>query len=106
MPYPLQLILAFFYGATLGSFVCVATYRLPLIKNRSLKGILLGLSFPPSACPKCDHKIRWYENIPVISYLVLRGKCSSCHVKIPEDHLVMEIEFGLLFLFVWAAFVQ
>ena len=38
----------------------------------------LGLSSPPSRCPSCGHRIRWYENIPVLSWLVLRGRCSAC----------------------------
>ena len=52
---------------------------------------------PPSHCPKCNHRLKWYENIPIISYIILRGKCSKCHSKIPLSYLVVEVVTGLLF---------
>ena len=56
-----------------------------------------SILFPGSHCPKCNHKLKWYENIPIISYLKLKGKCSSCKSKIPISYLIVEIITGALF---------
>ena len=50
-----------------------------------------NLSVPASTCPQCDHKIKWYENIPVISYIYLRAKCSSCGLHIPSRYPFIEL---------------
>ena len=60
----------------------------------------LSLVKPGSQCPACGHKIRWYENIPVASYLVQRGQCSQCHAKISVRYPVIELLTALLFLVV------
>ena len=52
---------------------------------------------PGSHCPNCNHKIKWYENIPIISYLFLKGRCSECKNKIPLSYLIVEIVTGSLF---------
>lgn len=52
---------------------------------------------PGSHCPKCNHYLKWYENIPIISYLLLGGKCSKCKSKIPLSYIVVEIVTGLLY---------
>ncbi|HHU79868.1 MAG TPA: prepilin peptidase [Acholeplasmataceae bacterium] len=59
-------VLVFLFGAVIGSFLNVVIYRLP-------KG--MSLSFPSSHCPKCEFKLRWYDNIPIISYIMLKGRC-------------------------------
>ena len=69
------------FGLLIGSFLNALIYRLPL-------GINIAL--PRSACPKCKHVIRWYENIPVISFIFLRGKCSSCKTKISWQYPLIE----------------
>jgi len=56
-------------GLSVGSFVNVLVWRLP---NR------MSLLRPPSHCPKCDNRLKWYHNIPVLSYLCLRGRCGFC----------------------------
>ena len=56
-----------------------------------------SILFPGSHCPKCNHKIKWYENIPIISYLILKGKCSDCHSKIPISYLIVEVVTAALF---------
>ena len=56
-----------------------------------------SILFPGSHCPKCNHKLKWYENIPIISYLKQKGKCTSCHSKIPISYLIVEIITGALF---------
>ncbi|RUS66278.1 Type 4 prepilin-like proteins leader peptide-processing enzyme [Saezia sanguinis] len=56
-----------------------------------------SLTYPPSACPHCGHKIRWWENIPVISWLFLRGRCSSCKARISFRYPLIELLTGILF---------
>lgn len=56
-----------------------------------------SILYPGSHCPRCNHKLKWYENIPIISYLMLKGKCSDCHSKIPISYLIVEIVTGALF---------
>jgi leader peptidase (prepilin peptidase)/N-methyltransferase len=57
----------------------------------------LTLSRPASTCPSCGHRIRWFENIPLVSWLVLRGKCSACHTAISMRYPLLEALTGLLF---------
>jgi len=80
------------FGAALGSFFNVCISRIPS------KGSIV---FPASHCPKCKHKIRKYDNIPVLSYLILKGKCRDCGLKIPAHYFLVEIITPLLFLLVF-----
>ena len=57
----------------------------------------LGLARPASLCPACGHQIRWYENIPVLSWLVLRGRCSACQTSISIRYPLVEVGTALLF---------
>jgi leader peptidase (prepilin peptidase)/N-methyltransferase len=57
----------------------------------------LGLARPASRCPACGHRIRWYENIPLVSWLALRGRCSACRVGISPRYPFIELLTGLLF---------
>jgi leader peptidase (prepilin peptidase)/N-methyltransferase len=97
-------------GLCIGSFLNVVIHRLPLMLERSWKldsGDLLGvkvdvpaevtLSAPRSRCPSCGHQIAWHENIPVLSYLRLGGKCSACHARISPRYPAFEIITALLF---------
>jgi leader peptidase (prepilin peptidase)/N-methyltransferase len=70
----------------IGSFLNALIYRIPLGIN---------IAFPRSSCPYCKHIISWYENIPLVSYLFLRGKCSNCGVKISFIYPLIEIITGL-----------
>ena len=88
-------IFIFIFGLLIGSFLNVLIYRIPLGKS---------IVFPPSSCPKCKHAIAWYENIPVISWLFLRGKCSSCKNPISPIYPTIELITGLLFLFSFIVF--
>ena len=88
-------IFAFIFGATVGSFLNVCIYRLP--KGESI-------AFPPSHCTRCDYKIRFYDNIPVISYLLLGGKCRSCREPISVQYPIVELLNGLLTLFLFVRF--
>ncbi len=96
-------------GLLVGSFLNVVIYRLPKIMERewheqcaSLQGVSppehtsFSLSKPRSACPSCGHKISATENIPIISYLWLRGKCKSCGTHISLRYPVIEAITGLL----------
>ena len=74
-----------FVGLLIGSFVNVVAYRIP-------KGI--SVVTPPSACPACDHKIRVRHNIPVLGWLMLRGKCRDCGAKISVRYPVVEAVTG------------
>ena len=79
--------LAFVFGLLIGSFLNVCIYRIP--KGESIV-------FPPSHCPKCGAGIKWYDNIPVISYLILRGKCRNCGEKISPIYPLVELLTGAL----------
>ncbi len=69
------------FGAAIGSFLNVVIYRLPRRES---------LSFPPSHCPSCNTPIRYRDNIPIISYLLLKGSCRECHVRISPVYPVIE----------------
>ena len=79
----------FVLGLAFGSFLNVCIYRLPL-----------GLSTvtPRSACPKCKHGIAMYDNIPVLSWLILGGRCRNCRTKISPRYLLIELLTGVMFL--------
>lgn len=86
-------ILIFFVGSILGSFYHVVGYRMPIredwVSDRS-------------RCPGCSHKLRFYELMPVFSYVLQGGKCRSCGMKIKPIYLLSEIVAGFLFIFpVW-----
>src|SRR5438105_4556334 len=76
-------------GLAIGSFLNVVIARVPH-----------GLSIvrPPSRCPKCGHGLSWYENIPVLSWLWLRGNCRSCRAPISIRYPLIELMTALLFL--------
>ena len=75
-------------GLVIGSFLNVVIYRLP----RGL-GFVRGRSF----CPKCKHKINWFDNVPVISFLILKGRCRFCGGKISWRYPLIELLAGALF---------
>ena len=82
-------------GACLGSFANVCIYRLPKTKQ-----IVSGRSF----CPKCKKKINWYDNLPIISFLFLSGKCRKCKKVIPLRYLIVELITGISFLLIYLNF--
>ncbi len=79
------LVIALF-GGLVGSFLNVCIYRLPLKKS---------IVFPSSSCMSCNTKIKFYDNIPILSYLILRGKCRSCAASLPIQYPVVEFLTGL-----------
>ena len=97
-------------GLCIGSFLNVVIHRLPLMLERGWKldsaemlgvkvdePVALTLSKPRSRCPSCGHQITWYENIPVVSYLWLKGKCSACKSTISPRYPLVEMLTGALF---------
>ena len=106
----LALVVVGFIGLCVGSFLNVVIYRMPLMMENEWRNdcsILLNdqldqnatppiyvhmtLSQPASRCPSCAHKIRWYENIPLLSWLALRGRCSSCGTSIGIRYPIVEL---------------
>ena len=87
--------LIFSLGACLGSFANVCIYRLP--KN---KQIVSGRSF----CPKCKKKIKWYDNLPLISFIILNRKCRNCNKVIPARYFIVEFITGIAFLLIYLNF--
>lgn len=98
---PLPAIVAFLFalGAICGSFLNVCVYRLP--KYNRFRESLAGLWSPPSSCPRCKNPIAWYDNIPVIGWLALRGRCRRCKMGISPQYPLVEFANGLLFLLVY-----
>lgn len=93
VPTVVNLLFAFAFGASAGSFMHVLVHRMP-------QG--LSVISPPSRCPTCGHRLRWHENIPVVSWLRLRGRCSACGTGIPARYLWSEVGMGVLFALAYA----
>ncbi|CAD5107951.1 prepilin peptidase [Zestomonas carbonaria] len=101
---------ALLLGLLVGSFLNVVVYRLPKMMFRDWKvqarealelpaepaGATFNLMLPNSCCPHCGHEIKPWENIPLLSYLVLRGKCSACKSPISLRYPLVELTCGLL----------
>ncbi|MBE0582578.1 MAG: prepilin peptidase [Desulfofustis sp.] len=87
---------AFLFGAAIGSFLNVVILRLPQSGT--------SIAFPASHCPRCHTPLHWYENIPIISYLVLRGRCGHCRAPISLQYPVVELLTALLAMAVLATF--
>jgi len=88
-------IIVFLFGLIIGSFLNVCILRIPAGKS---------IVLPSSACPKCGAPIRPYDNIPVVSWLLLRGKCRACKTPISPMYPVVELLTGLLFFACFYAF--
>jgi len=77
------------FGLVIGSFLNVCVYRLP--RGESIVA-------PPSRCPRCGHLLAWYENIPVVSYLALRGRCRACRAPISPVYPIVELSTAAIFV--------
>lgn len=82
-------------GLVVGSYLNVVIHRLPIGRSTVIE---------PSACPACGARIRWHDNIPVIGYLLLRGRCRSCAATISPRYPVVEALVSALFVGAWYAF--
>ncbi|MBR3138524.1 prepilin peptidase [Candidatus Saccharibacteria bacterium] len=88
-------ILLFILGACFGSFLCCEARRLHYREvNKSAKKLS-----PRSLCMHCKYQLKWYDNIPIVSWLILRGKCRKCHHKIGLAEIISELTLALGFLF-------
>ena len=76
------IVFIFIFGAIMGSFYNVVIYRIPNGKS---------ILYPPSGCPECGQLIKYYDNIPIISYIILKGKCRNCSSKIPVTYPLIEL---------------
>lgn len=85
-------LVIFIIGICIGSFLNVLIYRIPKGEN---------IAFPPSHCPKCNAKLKPWHNIPIISYILLKGKCAYCREKISIRYPIVEILTGILAILVY-----
>jgi leader peptidase (prepilin peptidase)/N-methyltransferase len=90
-PIVTELIL-FLFGLVVGSFLNVCIYRFPRCES---------IIFPGSHCPDCGHAICWYDNIPVLSFLFLKGKCRHCQKPIARRYPIVELISGLIWVLCW-----
>ena len=95
VPFHFWSLCFFVFGCIVGSFLNVCIHRLPL-----------GLSIvtPPSHCPHCKYSIPWYLNIPLVTWLALRGRCKNCGAPISPRYFIVELLTGLAFLGCWLKF--
>jgi leader peptidase (prepilin peptidase)/N-methyltransferase len=91
---PLVVIFAWL-GLSVGSFLNVCIHRIP---RRA------SVASPPSSCPNCGYTLRWYDNIPVLSYVWLGGRCRNCRTSISVRYPIVEIVTMLVFLLHWYVF--
>lgn len=85
-------LMVFLFGVSVGSFLNVVIYRIPRGES---------IVFPASHCPKCNHNLKWYHNIPLFSWLFLGGKCAFCKEKISPRYPVIELINGLLWVVIY-----
>ena len=96
-PFILLQVFAFLWAASLGSFLNVVIYRLPLG---------MSLSRPGSRCSSCLTPIRWFDNVPVLSWWVLRGRCRACGARFSPRYMLIELVCGVLGLALWRSTVD
>jgi leader peptidase (prepilin peptidase)/N-methyltransferase len=89
---PASIAFAALAGAFIGSFLNVCIYRMPRGKS---------IVWPPSACPHCGRHLPWFENVPILGYAMLGGRCRTCRGPIGLQYLVVEAATALLFTFAW-----
>jgi leader peptidase (prepilin peptidase)/N-methyltransferase len=92
LPAAFAIAIAGAFGAVIGSFLNVCIYRVPLKKS---------IVWPSSACPHCRRELSWYENIPVFSWLVLRGRCRTCGASIGIQYPIVEALTAVMFAVAW-----
>jgi len=85
-------IFVFLFGISVGSFLNVLIYRVP-------EG--MSINFPPSQCTSCGNKLKWYHNIPLLSWIFLGGKCAFCKEKISKQYPIVELINGFIWLAIY-----
>ena len=88
-------IFVFIFGSVFGSFLTVCIHRLPLEQS---------IVFPGSHCPNCKKSIHWFDNIPILSYILLAGKCRYCRERISPRYFLVEVMTALMFLLFYLKF--
>jgi len=92
LPFHFWTVIFFVFGSMVGSFLNVCIYRMP--RNESIVT-------PPSHCPGCNQWIRWWQNIPILSWIALRGRCARCGIRISPRYVLVEALTGTLFAVLW-----
>src|SRR3954469_10616940 len=92
VPFHFWSVVTFVFGTIVGSFLNVCIHRMPLGQS---------IVSPPSHCPKCKYSIPWFLNLPLFTWLYLRGKCANCREPISARYFLVELLTGLLFLAAW-----
>src|SRR5258706_16125925 len=92
VPFHFWSVVFFTFGCMVGSFLNVCIHRMPLGQS---------VVTPGSHCPHCQYAIPWYLNIPLLTWLYLRGKCANCKAPISIRYFLVELLTGLLFLGLW-----
>lgn len=95
VPFHFWSVVFFAFGCLVGSFLNVCIHRLPLEQS---------VVSPPSHCPHCKYSIPWYLNVPLFTWLWLRGKCANCQAPISVRYFIIELLTGLFFLLSWLRF--
>src|SRR5208282_1020679 len=95
VPFHFWSVVFFVFGSVVGSFLNVCIHRLPLGES---------IVSPPSHCPHCQYTIPWYLNVPLVTWLYLRGKCANCGAAISARYFLVELLTGLAYLACWLAF--
>src|SRR5271167_1326950 len=92
VPFGFWAVVFFVLGAIVGSFLNVCIHRMPLDQS---------IVSPPSHCPHCQYSIPWYLNIPLVTWVYLRGKCANCRAPISIRYFLVELLTAVLFLEAW-----
>ena len=96
----MMLLSSFVFGLVFGSFLNVIIYRLktPPRRGGTARGIIFGRSF----CPECKARLKWFDLIPLLSFIFLRGRCRYCNKTISWQYPIVEILSGFIWVFVWS----
>ena len=101
-------MLVFVLAAVFGSFANVLVYRLPLMvlkeEANDKQVLMFNLACPASHCPACEAPLRWWHNIPLLSYIVLRGRCGFCWASIPKRYFWIELGSVIIGLYCYGRF--
>lgn len=97
VPFHFWSLVFFWFGCMVGSFLNVCIHRMPLD---------LSVVSPPSHCPHCKYSIPWFLNVPLLTWLMLRGRCKNCDAPISVRYFLVELLTGLMFLAVWLSYGQ
>lgn len=85
-------LIVFLYGSVIGSFLNVAIYRIPKHED---------IVYTRSHCMECGYQLKWYDLVPILSYLALGGKCRKCHTKLSIQYPLMEVLNGVLYVLIF-----